>query len=186
MPRITPARVQLGRRARHAVRQRRRRLPGRGQRERRCTRAAPTGTISSGAASSATPARSCGAIGAQPTGGARAVSGADDAQRHRHHLAGRRQGVGGDPVDQPAQVGAHRRRVDSRDSGFSLRSGTARRPGRPRPRRSAAPLARTRALLAGLDPALARVPIRRRRPRAGSTGTQHRRRPVARELRRQR
>ena len=36
-----------------------------------------------------------------------------DPQRHGQHLARHRQRVGGNPVDQPAQVGAHRRSVDA-------------------------------------------------------------------------
>ena len=50
--------------------------------------------------------------GALPAGGWRGDAGGDDAERHRHDLAGRGQGVAGDPVDELAQRRAHGGRVD--------------------------------------------------------------------------
>ena len=66
-------------------------------------------------------------IGPPPAGRRRAEPRRDDAQRHRHHLAGRRQGVAGHPIDELAQRRQHRRRVDHRRPPAS-----ACRPARPR------------------------------------------------------
>ena len=122
MPRTTPALTPAAR-ARSAV--------ARGWRLRQRPRA-PAGAASVSRASLRQ------RIG-QPPAGRRAGRGAAHPQRHRHHLAGRRQRVGRHPVDQPAQVRPHRRRVQHADQRLQLvvRDGTwsprrrrARRHGR--------------------------------------------------------